>query len=84
MKEGEISAPAEVQVTEDLKAARIIFFKRKISPHRANMRDDYEKLKQAATQLKMARTRQEYLMEKMQEVYLEVDPEFNRCGIINN
>lgn len=84
MKEGEISKAASIQADAETKAARIIFFKRKIPPHRANLNQDYEKLKAATTQMKRAQKKLDYLREKMQEVYIQIDPEFNRCDIINN
>ena len=84
MKEGEISKASIVQLSADVQIARIIYYKRKIAPHRANLTDDYEKLKAATTQMKKAQKREEYLQDKMKEVYIEVAPEYNRCGIINN
>ena len=84
MKEGEISKAATVQVSADNQVARIIFYKRRIAPHRANLSEDYEKLKAATIQMKKSKKRQEYLQDKMKEVYIEVAPEYNRCGIINN
>ncbi len=84
LKEGEISKAQKVQVGADSQVARIIYYKRRVAPHRANMTDDYEKLKAATTQMKKSIKRTEYLQEKMKEVYLEVDAEYNRCGIINN
>lgn len=82
MQEGEISKPEAVEVDAQTKAARMIYFKRKIPPHRANLNQDYEKLKAATTQMKKAQKKLDYLNEKMEEVYIEIDPEFNRCGII--
>ena len=84
MKEGDISKPELMKMGLDEQAARIIYFRKKMPPHRANLRDDYEKLKLAATQVKMAEARSKYLERKMQEVYIEIDPEYKRCGIINN
>lgn len=82
MKEGEISEPSKVKMGADVEVARIIYYKKRIPPHRANMSDDYEKLRAATLQMKKALKRQEYLAEKLAEVYLEVDPEYKRCGII--
>ena len=84
MKEGDISAPELMKTGLDEQAARIIYFKKKVPPHRANLKDDYEKLKMATTQVKMAETRGKYLEQKMQEVYIEIDPEYKRCDILNN
>ncbi len=84
LKEGDISMPQRVNVGPDTDVIRLIYYKKRIPPHRANLNDDYEKLKAATTQLKKGQRRTEYLAEKMKEVYLEVDPEFNRCDIIKN
>lgn len=83
MKEGDISKAAKV-LSADEQVARIIYFKKRIAPHRANLSDDYEKLKAATIQMKKAQKRQEYLQDKMKEVYIDIAPEYNRCGIINN
>lgn len=84
MKEGEISRPVAIQADAETRAARMIYFKRKIPPHRANMSQDYEKLKAATTNMKKVQRKISYLQEKMEEVYIQIDPEFNRCGIIKN
>ncbi|WP_176723307.1 peptidylprolyl isomerase [Roseivirga misakiensis] len=83
LKDGEISMPEKIQVGQDAQVSRIIFRKKRYAPHRANLKDDYEKLKAATTQMKKAQKRAEYLQEKMKEVYLDIDPEYDRCGIIN-
>lgn len=84
MDEGNISTAAKVKMSADVEVARIIYYKKRIPPHRANMSDDYEKLKAATLQMKKALKRQEYLEEKLTEVYLEIDPEYKRCNIVNN
>jgi peptidyl-prolyl cis-trans isomerase SurA len=81
---GDISEPSFVQLGPNSTAIRILYFKKDIPPHKANLKDDYEKLKNATTQMKRGEKRNEYLNEKIQEVYIEIDPEYNRCGIINN
>lgn len=84
LKEGEISKAQKVQIGAEAQVARIIYYKKRIAPHKANLTDDYEKLKAATTQMKKTIKRSDYLQEKMQEVYLEIDEEYKRCGIINN
>lgn len=83
MKEGEISDPQKVQMSADVEVARIIYYKKRVPPHRANLSDDYEKLKAATLEMKKALKRQDYLQEKLLEVYLEIDPEYKRCNIVN-
>ena len=84
MSEGDISKPEIIDMPDGSKAVQIIYFKSKVGPHKANMTDDYEKLRAAALQMKKAQKRSEYIKEKMKEVYVMVEPEFNRCGITNN
>ena len=83
MKEGEISNATKVKMAADVEVARLIYYKKRIPPHRANMSDDYEKLRAATLQMKKALKRQEYLAEKLLEVYLDIDPEYKRCNITN-
>tara|TARA_A100000171_G_scaffold49920_1_gene60032 strand:+ start:2805 stop:4166 length:1362 start_codon:yes stop_codon:yes gene_type:complete len=84
MSEGDISKPEIIEMLDGSKAVRIIYYKSKVGPHRANMTDDYEKLRAATLGMKKDQKRREYIKEKMKEVYVMVDPEFNRCGITNN
>jgi peptidyl-prolyl cis-trans isomerase SurA len=80
---GQISRPSFVQLPNSV-AIRILYFKKEIPPHKANLKDDYEKLKNATMQMKKGEKRNEYLDAKILEVYIEIDPEYNRCGIIKN
>jgi len=81
---GDISRPSFVQLGPNSKVLRILYFKKDIPPHKANLRDDYEKLRNATTQMKKSKKRSEYLDKKILEVYIEIDPEYNRCDIIKN
>jgi len=81
---GEISKPSFVELGPNQTAIRILYFKKEVPPHKANLKDDYEKLKNATMQMKKMEKRNEYLDKKIKEVYIEIDPEYNRCGIINN
>lgn len=83
MQEGDISKAEIIDLDPTTKALQIIYFKSRTSPHRANLTDDYEKLRAATLQMKRAQKRADYIKQKMQEVYVLVDPEFNRCGITN-
>ncbi|MGW8122610.1 peptidylprolyl isomerase [Roseivirga echinicomitans] len=84
MTVGEVSEAEIIDMPDGTKAAQIVFFKSKVKPHKANMTDDYEKLKAATLGMKKELKRSEYIKEKMKEVYVMVDPEFNRCGITND
>lgn len=84
LKVGEISEPSFLQLGPNNTVTRILYFKKEIPPHKANLKDDYEKLKNATTQMKRTEKRNEYLEQKILEVYIEIDPEYNRCGIIND
>lgn len=84
MQAGDISKAEVIELDPTTKAIQLLYFKSKTSPHRANMNDDYEKLRAATLQMKRAQKRADYLKEKKEEVYVLVDPEFNRCGITNN
>ena len=84
MNPGDISQAEIIDLPNGEKVAQILYYKSKSQPHKANLTDDYEKLKAATIQMKKGEKRAEYIAEKMKEVYIMVDPEFNRCGIVKN
>ena len=84
MNVGDISKAEIIDLPNGEKVVQMLYYKAKTRPHKANLTDDYEKLKAATIQMKKGKKRSEYIVEKMKEVYIMVDPEFNRCEIVKN
>lgn len=80
LKEGEISKPI-VYTDKRLgeKSYRIYYLRSRIPPHKANMEQDFAKIKEAARQDKVNRTLSEWFETRRETTYIDVNPEFMSC-----
>jgi peptidyl-prolyl cis-trans isomerase SurA len=80
LKVGEYSQPT-VFANEKTgkKGVRIIYLKSRSEPHRMNLRDDYNKIKQAALEEKKFQTIDKWLNSHIPNYYIMVDPEKAHC-----
>jgi peptidyl-prolyl cis-trans isomerase SurA len=82
MKVGNISKPVTFTTPDGREAARIIKLNYKSSPHMANMRDDYQKIAAAALAQKRDNAVDEWFRKNIDTVYIEIDPEYDRCKVL--
>ncbi len=78
---GEITKPIAFVQADGTKAFRIIYYKDKVPPHEANLRDDYQKIANAALNEKQARILSSWFKEARNEVFIQVDPEYDYCNL---
>ncbi|MEZ4687875.1 MAG: peptidylprolyl isomerase [Bacteroidia bacterium] len=74
MEEGEISDPMEYQMPDGSMAFHVLYIKRKIPPHRPNLKDDYKKIQAAALQLKQSEVFEGWLNKAKENIYIELKP----------
>lgn len=74
MEEGQISDPMEYQMPDGNMAFHVLYIKRKIPPHRPNLKDDYKKIQSAALQLKQSEVFEEWLNAARENIYIEIKP----------
>ncbi|MBK8443708.1 MAG: peptidylprolyl isomerase [Sphingobacteriales bacterium] len=79
LKEGDISQVSETSLNDGGKAYQILLLRRRIEPHRANLKDDYEKLKKFVENQKQAEALNRWLTERAQQTYIFIAPEFAEC-----
>ncbi|MCB9236052.1 MAG: peptidylprolyl isomerase [Bacteroidia bacterium] len=73
MKVGEITEPEQLfQPGSTEKLFHILYLKSKIPPHKANLKDDYQKLSAAALQSKQAEKLEEWFKSARKNIYLEI------------
>lgn len=82
MKIGTITPPLDYQTQDGKKALRIMFYKDRIKPHQANILDDYQKISNAALAEKRNRILNSWFDEARDDVYIQIDEEFNNCQIL--
>lgn len=84
LNEGQISEPAFYRDQEQREAFRLIRVIRKTEPHRANMRDDYGRLRSIALQDKQSRTMREWVEEKIEQTYIRINNNYYDCDFQQN
>jgi len=81
---GTISRPMRFQQPDGSYAFRILYYKDKTPPHLANLEDDYQKIATAALNGKKNQRLNKWFLEAKDEIYIEVDPEYDDCRLLRN
>ncbi|MDN3687215.1 peptidylprolyl isomerase [Cyclobacterium jeungdonense] len=63
---------------------RLLFYKERFPAHRANLSDDYEKLKAAARRKKEEEILSNWFVLAKEEVFIDIDPQYDRCEALKN
>jgi len=80
LKVGEISQPiAFTDERTGKKGVRLIYLKSRSEPHRMNLKDDYNKIKQAALEEKKYKALDKWLTSHIANYYIMIDPESASC-----
>lgn len=80
LKVGEISKPALFTATQDgKKDYKILYLRSKTDAHKANLTQDFPKLKELAFQDKVNRVVSEWFEKRRKDTYVRIDPEFQTC-----
>jgi peptidyl-prolyl cis-trans isomerase SurA len=65
-------------------AYRIVMLKSRTKPHKANLKDDYQKIQEVATMEKQNKSLSEWVRKKQQSTYIQINPEFGNCDILKH
>lgn len=82
MNVGEISQPIRYRTDEGKQAVRILFYKSRIRPHQANLKEDWQKIKTAAQEQKKMEVLNKWFEEAREEVFIKIDEDYEYCNII--
>jgi len=80
MKVGELSNPVPMTTEDKKDAYRILKLVEKTQPHKANLTDDYTRIRQWALQDKQMKTMDEWIDEKAVDTYIRIIDEYKSCG----
>jgi peptidyl-prolyl cis-trans isomerase SurA len=81
MKVGTISAPMNYRTDDGKTAMRIVYYKSKIDPHTASLKDDFEKLTNIVLSNKKTKAVDEWFKKAVADVFIKVEPEYEGCKI---
>ncbi len=83
MNVSQISVPFESRTDDGKIAYKLIFFKEKIPPHLGNLEEDYQRFRNFTLNRKQGIELDKWFEKARKEVFINVDPEYNSCNIVN-
>jgi peptidyl-prolyl cis-trans isomerase SurA len=81
---GEISKPIAYRTDDGKDAVRILYYKSRVNPHEASLQQDWNRIQMAALNEKKNRILQKWFEKARLDVFINVDEEYNYCGILDN
>ncbi len=84
MEQGEISKPVLMKTDDGRQAYRLIYLKTRTVPHRANLKDDYDKIQSAALEEKKSKAIAEWVNKKLENTYIRISDDYKNCNFMYN
>ncbi|GAB3335978.1 peptidylprolyl isomerase [Larkinella ripae] len=84
MKVATVSHPMDYRLEDGKTSVRLLYFKKKVAPHSASLKDDYEKIANIVMVNKKNKAIDEWFKKAVSDVYINVDPEFESCRILGS
>jgi peptidyl-prolyl cis-trans isomerase SurA len=84
LKVGEISKPVVMKDADGRQAYRIIYLKNRTTAHRANLKDDYDKIQNATLESAKAKAVTKWINEKIEKTYVKIFDNYKSCKFENN
>jgi len=81
MKVGNISHPVTYRTDDQKEAVRILYFKTKLPPHEANLKDDWTRMQSAALAEKKDKALEKWFSKARLDVFINIDPDYKNCNI---
>lgn len=82
MKVGDISLPVPMKTADGLQAYRILYLKSRTEPHKANMKEDYDLIQEAAKKEKENKTITAWVDKKIANCYIHILDEYKDCKFV--
>lgn len=84
MKVGDITPPLRFEDPREGTKVRILFYKARYPAHKANLEDDYEKLKAATLRRKEEEILSKWFVTAKEDVFIDIDPSYDRCNALKD
>lgn len=76
---GEVSSPVPMKTKNDKDAFRLLIIKRKTTPHRANLKDDYALIQQWTMQKLRQEAINKWINDKSSKAYVKINEDYCDC-----
>jgi peptidyl-prolyl cis-trans isomerase SurA len=84
MKVGSISAPLVYRTDTGKEAVRILYYKSRMPPHLASLKDDWQRIQNATLNEKQNRALEKWFDKARRDVFINIDPAYDYCGILDD
>ncbi len=84
MQPGDYTKPTVHQSPDGKTAYRIIYLRSRSEPHRANLKDDYQRIQNYASIHEQKKRVSDWVSKKSKSTYIKIDKEFQNCTFVNN
>lgn len=82
MKTGDVSRAIRYRTDDGKDAVRILYFKTKLPPHQANLKEDWHRIQAAALAEKKDIALEKWFNMAKKDVFINIDPEYNYCHLL--
>lgn len=82
MKVSQITKPIAYRTDDGKEGSRILYFKTKLPPHQANLKDDWHRMQAAALGEKRDKALDKWFVKARNDVFINIDPEYKSCKIL--
>ena len=84
MQAGDLTKSIPYFSEDGKKGFRILYVQWKSKPHKANLKDDYDKIKTASLSAKRAQTMATWYEKHRKEAYMRIDADYRKsCDVLN-
>ena len=83
MKVGNISKPIVYRTDDGKDAVRILYYKSRIAPHQASLKDDWTRIQAATLTQKKDKLLQKWFQKARKDVFISIDANYDYCGILD-
>jgi peptidyl-prolyl cis-trans isomerase SurA len=82
MRIGGITKAAQFRTEDGKTAVRILWFKNKVEPHNANLKDDYQKIYMGALNREKAQVLDKWFVKTRGQLFIDIDQDYDYCGLL--
>ena len=79
LEPGQVSGPVPFKTDEGKDAYRLLYLIEKSKPHRANLKDDYDRIQNWALEYKKEQVLQKWVKERIRQTYIFINPAYANC-----
>jgi peptidyl-prolyl cis-trans isomerase SurA len=84
MKLNQVSKPIQMVTNENKTAYRLVLVKSRTEPHKANLKDDYQKIQEVVLSEKQNKIMSEWVEKKRKTTYVQLNDTMNNCEALKH